>query len=846
MSQAFLAALGPCLLTLACTSPALLQGTPANASTTPSKKHATDLTEWHKISYPSAPVHLRWMGNDPDGTRLIALDGWRVKQRGEQVEFAKQALLTPIFRSCRSGSGWAHLTRERNVYWSSGFLGELKYLGSAQTSELLECGPELVTLGNPLKLWTETGGQTLSWDSPVGWASFSDPRHGRALALPDRWLTTSDGGETFSPLTKAPLSVAASLAQLPQEHERLNEREVGILIRAWLSRALSSEAGRAVAGQALNDGTAFRIGSSEKHTWVLLHRPSGAIATTELSSSCSESGSWGQKLVFVCPAAEPLPGGVTLRVVYPQAGILPSPPRIPQGGLVGDQAGRYLFMQASKSRQDGQVRNRALMRFDGTAWQVYPSLAGTPVAVRHGWLLLDEPPRIVPVEHPDQGGLELGRQAPDDGVQDRVNVKEVAVLSERVVFVRRPLNDARPWVVERELPSGREIKATPLPYGAPTYNALPPQLSCETESCSIDDETAWTRLPAAQQPQILPTPDRQPDDDHAVAYSSGFQSQDYLCEAVSPVPRVREELLGLAQPTNPGDDQRIVHMPTVGGMLDLGYADSGATLSWHGLDRDGAFRVTTPESRAISALWPSLPRFTSQPALVVPVLVSRELVLLDEELDEKHRLLLVRRDGGVSVLVPPSTYTLVVVPLGDGRTLLRLDRHSYEDVWLLASDGRILEKRSIVAVAGITTYAALRGAVAGVAFLDGKGPLFFSLSPDAPGLPFALADDHVIGPCRNKPAADELRLFGDANPALNVTLAGFTAADRAPLFHRDSVQPSALASIAITPSKTCLRGVTLDAPVSAELFSGSPWLHGHAQGKTKSYKLTCRSQFGAP
>ena len=138
------------LLSLHCsapTTPGAVAPAPHAAAAAPSSALGSPptLTAWRQVSFPDPPERILFMGKEPDGTRLIAVGGFRVKQRGEQLEFAKQALYVDILRSCRAGTGWVHVTSERDVYRSDGFLGKLEVVGHVDNLEFVQCGPQAVT-----------------------------------------------------------------------------------------------------------------------------------------------------------------------------------------------------------------------------------------------------------------------------------------------------------------------------------------------------------------------------------------------------------------------------------------------------------------------------------------------------------------------------------------------------------------------------------------------------------------------------------------------------------------------------------------------------------------------------
>ncbi|HYQ01158.1 MAG TPA: hypothetical protein VER96_20950 [Polyangiaceae bacterium] len=825
------------LLALACTPPATAPSvipTSPRASTSVAGRPPLVRGAWREVRYPQTPNHVLLMSNEPDGTQLIAVDGFRMKQRGERVEFAKQVLEPAILRSCSAGHGWVHVTEERDVYRSDSFLGNLELVGHVDNFDFLQCGPQAVTLRPRPVFWSDGETQRLTWDSPIGWASFSDAKRGDALAFPDFWLKTSDGGKTFA-RAPAPFSMVDAFARVPPvQFGLLSEADFRLALRAWSRRALRSVAGRAVADFELSDGTAVRITATQEVLNIELRTAQGKFSSVEVSGNCNDAEAWGSKLALLC-FTDPAAQQSILRVLYPNQETLPGPPLPPQSGLVADPTGRYLFAQGRMIDHPRQ-KTRPLMRFDGKAWQVFEHIDSPPIAVRHGWLLLDAPPRAVPVEHPDQDPIFL------PGANLDPNHQEAAVLEHSIVYLRHESDGTKNEWVELELPSGHELRVTPSSTASSAR--LPPELRCGTApSCSITPTTAWTSLLDEDEPELLPTPPRHDYLSDAVNGDPGFSIRNYVCELAANLGQKDQELLGI-QPIPGSQSQRIVAIPSMGGMLDMSDADSGSILSWHGVDAAGTFTARTPETQAIAELKSGMPRSTEDAWQVWPVLVTRNFLLLNENVEPElsHRVRLLNKDGSVSELVPNGDFQPLVVPLGDGRSLLSVERDAYQELMLLTSDGRVAQRRFFLVNADLRTFLALRAGVPGLVSSDGRQPAFFSLEPETPGIPVELATNRDLEPCRKKPNPSALRLFVEGETALDraLSVAGFFTLGEA------NDRPRKLAVVDSTPSASCLRGMLLDAPTSTELFSNGPRLTGRVQGQTKTHALVCRSLKRSP
>jgi hypothetical protein len=471
------------------------------------------------------------------------------------------------------------------------------------------------------------------------------------------------------------------------------------------------------------------------------------------------------------------------------------------------------------------------MRFDGKAWQLYEHIESTPIAVQRGWLLLDSPPRLVPAEHPEQDALLLPTADLD------VNLQKATVLEHSVMFVRYAPDRTKAELVEVELPGGRELGVSALPTTA-IVDGPAPELWCGTPSCGTSPTTAWTRLPDEDEPELLPTPPRHDYLSESVDVDAGFTLRDYDCEAVSNAGNKDQELRGLVAISD-SDYRRVVAIPSIGGMLDLGDVDARSTLSWHGVDSVGAFAVTTAETKAVAELKVRIPHTTEGARTILPVLITRDFVLVNEEVgpELEHRLRLLGKDGGVTELVPSGDFDFLVAPLGDGRSLLSVERDPYREVLVLATDGSVAQRRYFLVNYDLRAYPAVRAGVPGVLSFAGAHPSFFSLEPETPGINVTIPDQRALEPCRKKPTTGTLRLFmdGNASPGQLFSIVGFSAMDGL------TFNPAKVVVVDSTPSANCLRGVLLDGPTSTELFSSGPWLQGRLQGQTKTHKLVCRN-----
>ena len=815
------------------------------------------------MSFPPPPHHvIRAAPDEPDGTKLLYLDGWRMQLRGEQAVLAEHVTIDSLQRSCRASSGWTHVSSRGHVYWSSTFLGNLKLLGKAPAGRILQCGPQLVTEGSPPQLWTEAGVQPLEYSTPVGRAYFQTPLQGSAWVFPDVWLNTSDGGKTFTP-TKEP-GARGLFEEVPDELPEIGVTALGLAVRAWLERAVKSGAGRVMEGLRLSDGTWVRTGGAGDERYAALRTPDGRVTTLAATRNC-QFLAWGSQLLTRCEPAAPI-DTVVVDAVYPKVG-LSAPPRALRH-VIADSEGRYLFAQ---SRLGDGEKERMLMRFDGKAWQLFPAIASEPLHARHGWLVLKEPLRVVSAEHPDQEPRLL---------PPKVHPDEIDLLAQSVVFVERDADQHKSELVELDLRSGNVTSRTPFPgvpgalafsdtglavtmseggrdalqmiagrkFGRLTLQAdpafrHPDAIACWSDGCSVGEVMAWSRVPDDREPLVIPTegvPPFDPDIEHT--RDVGFSMPDYECDTVSPPARPNEELRGFAKGSArlAQDDESLLPLaaiPTYGGQLDL----APGALTWHGQDRQGGFRGRAPASESLAKLVERLPKLRGDEPQLLPALVARHFVLLDNAatMDEQSHLLVVRDNGETEELVPLGAYDFNAVPLPDGRALVSANFEAYRDVMLLDLDGKPTQRRKFLQGVRYSDSLALRGDVPGVLFADEHAPVFYTLVSGSPGTPITLPKFRTTEPCRTPSPRDALTLLLPAIPRL--TVAGLTAPSRFWISPTADLQNGEVAFVETTPSKPCLRKVLLDAPIATELTSGAPWLHGRMQGQTKSYSLICKA-----
>lgn len=833
-------------------------------------------SELRLVTYPRPPHHvIRAAPDEPDGTKLLYADGWRMLHRGTRVELAQQVTIDSLERSCHAGSGWMHVSVRGQVYWSSTFLGDLKLLGQADSRSLLQCGPMLVTAGWPPQLWTQAGPQPLQHTAPIGWASFTTPLLGQAWAFPDFWLRTSDGGKTFARAGAA--SAAGEVEPVPTDLPEVGYVELGIALRAWVERAVASGAGRVMDGLELSDGTWVRVVGSEREMYAGLRGPDGRVTTLTVRGGC-QFLAWGAQLLARCEvqgSSGALVDTVTVQTVYPKRAELPTPPHTLRQ-LIADAEGQFLFAQ---SRLGEGTTERGLLRFDGRAWRQFPKVGSEPLLARHGWLVLKDPLRVVPAEQPEQAGHVLPAN---------VRPEEVDLLPHSVVFVQRnPAGTEAGELLELDLHSGRITSRTPFPgepgslafadtglavamshHGNTALRmtegrkfvplAVPADpvfghteaVECTANGCRVGGVLAWSRVPAEQEPVLISNqrpPDTAPSETEPGEDLSdvGFSLQDYDCNTVTPSARADEELRGLVTQSSSTDAENeaqmaVMAMPVYGGQLDVGVASQRRSFGWHGVDGKGTFRVRVPESEAIARLASGLPKLTDDDLALMPVLVARHFALFDAsaETDAPSRLLAVRESGQIDELLPTGRFELDAVPLADGRALVSANFETYRDVMLLERDGTVGQRRRFLVGVRYDNYLALRGNVPGMVFAD-DAPAFYSLVPESAGTPVTLPKWRKTEPCRGSSPRDALTLILTGMPRLSV--AGFTGPSRAWGARSGDLQNGELALVETTPNEACLRSVLLDAPISTTLISGAPWLHGRMQGQRQSYPLICRN-----
>jgi hypothetical protein len=398
-------------------------------------------SEWHTVAYPAADRRATLVEQDSDGTERLDMGGLRAEIRGNNVVFAEEGLLDDIGRSCRSGSGWIHVTHRGIVYESRTFLSHLEPLGAAGSggyAGVRQCGPVVVIndeSGTP-EIWSHFDRRALPALKDVLAFRFSSPTKARAIAWPDRLLQSEDGGRTLYASASHAEDFDSPTDWLGTDSTPKNteakQQTMERLLAAYAHHSVESDVGALVGGLSLNDGTRIRDaggywlkgkGPDSIHKqFIALRRPDGTIVDTELEGACHLLA-WGNKLLAHCYEGEP-----GLRVVYPlDAPPIPEPPLRPRF-VFADPDGRYVVSEPWPE-DDYETVSQKLIHFDGVSWRVIEKANGDLSNVRGKWLLMLRPTRLVPIAQPEATGIPL-----DTG---EALGCEIQLLDDSVVFIRR-------------------------------------------------------------------------------------------------------------------------------------------------------------------------------------------------------------------------------------------------------------------------------------------------------------------------------------------------------------------------------------------------------------------------
>jgi hypothetical protein len=814
----------------------------------PASEATTSARPWQRVFYPSVPTEARLVETTPEGVERVLVGGFRVELGAGGGRISESAPLEALRATCHSGEAWLHVTERGVVYSSRSFLGELSRVGVlGANARLLQCGPELVVEGSPPVRWTLGGPRPLRAALPLGLVRFSQAGEGEALAFPDLGFVTHDGGKAFEAAAR-PIAVLDVVESLPKPLVTLDEPRFARALALWLRRAVSSDAGRAVGGERLRDGTWLRSASTPGRMLVALRAPSGVVTSLEVHGQACELVPFGARVLASCHR----PSELGLISIYPEQKTLWSGE--PHFSFVGDDVGRFVFAVG----QGG-----ALNRFDGSTWLPYPSLTAQPVLAKHGWLLLSDH-KLVATEHPE-------RAAPQLLAEGEQILGEVSLLPHGVSFMRDSGGNVE--LVELELPSARLLRQLPLEpipvhYGAAfadpehgvgwnndvglTWSAArarfeplpspevgrhePQELPrCTPEACRLDALQALA--PAALDSQVLlPDPPRRVDlvewaatpPEGLSTHQTGFERASYTCQArESEIPA----LVGFAA----GADE-IFGVTSAGGMLDLPHGDGEEALGWHGSDGRGSFRTSPRITPELSELRERLPARAADSDLL-PVLVARHYVLLDDQNGGEsdfagRKLLRLREDGLVASLFPEAFASLEVVPLPQGGALGRTVYDRHQLLFVLDAWGAVVEQRAVTLTGQERDFLALWQNRAGLVILDEGAESFVSLTPRSTPQPLLLPRSKTVTECRGPTPPDAATIFAFDEPDLAWETAFFGGAGH----------PTSFGELELTSKAACLRRVVVAAPVSARLAPQTRVLRGPALGRRASSELVCRPE----
>jgi hypothetical protein len=281
---------------------------------------------------PRGPRPVR-LGDDADGSALVAFGGLRARVRGERVEWAPDAMLLPLLAWARDGVRWYFASEDGAVFRAEGFLGPLVPLGG--TGGLpIEAG--FVSTGRLAvrtpdgRLWF--GGPDdrfeparLPGEGRLIDAGFVDRDFGVVVLEPGGVWRTTDGGAHFDPVD---LGAHATHTIYPQADgvvlattdglRFLGPSGAAVPFHGVLDRgdlALPSESARAVEEsrwsehplgyasllsapgvQVLADGRIARMEGQD----VVIRGREGTLARLELPARGCGLRAWGERVLAWC------------------------------------------------------------------------------------------------------------------------------------------------------------------------------------------------------------------------------------------------------------------------------------------------------------------------------------------------------------------------------------------------------------------------------------------------------------------------------------------------------------------------------------------------------------------
>jgi|GEM_PF-4030477 len=869
----------------------------AKAETSPPKA-------WRVARYGATPSEVMLVEKSPDGLERLLVGGLRAEQRGGRVTFAADSTLQPLVRTCQSDDGFLHYAKGGGLFWSKTFLGPLVASGATNLDleqTLLQCGPVVLAFADRehVAVISRHGTQRFERGEPrAELVRFSSLKEGRAIATPDRLLSTHDGGHTFVEERARPgADLDTPAAWLGGEPgfwppKPLTDDEAEPVLMAWVRRAVQSEAGRLVGGYSLSDGTKARVLRAGNGNYIAFRRPDGRISSYRRDGYL-ELRLWGARLL-----EEPKQSLGLLIALGPDgpAPLPEAPLRI--GRFVADSAGRFIAAlgepDADAAPAPGSSKAKdALMRFDGERWQVDDGLDIWPIGLQNGWLVgaIDHSrdAAVYRFSEPKQKVLEL------KGENERVDEETMALLPDQLAFLsfsgprydhqttsqlvwldldraeaeRRVLPlppkvdkvgfaDAQHGVLQRDLwtaaftsNSGQSFESE-----AEVPASSSSRVRCWRHGCSVGDALAWTDepfqqervlssqpAPAVEAPtSVASAPDTGADAGAEAPYRSPMQAPPttaplYRCRATPPTAQKEEFLAALLKLR--ADSKTLGRATTSVGLVER----SGRALVWNGHDLQGDFKVETaaltgPGLELVDASVPLLPLgLAMTDRLVAPISVARGFAVLLAMKERRTRVFTVRADGTTELLQDVGRGSVESMPMASGGVALLLSADGINQLLSLAPNGAVRARRWVVSQPGLLALDA--GAPALLLAKKGERAALFSLVQGAAAREIALPKPEPFPECRGKAPTDALLWYSGGFDGPRLDVQGLTSSPVAYPTHW--AEPStALGLIETTSHGSCLRGVVISDPFAAELHPDpNGIMSGTLLGPERSHALHC-------
>jgi hypothetical protein len=391
----------------------------------PRARPALPPPRWEAVVLPTmdldgdGPRPLR-VGEEPGGALLLTQGSFRVRVRGNAVEWARDAPLQRIVANAHDGERWYFASADGALFRADGFLGPLVRVGETAGIALEEGFVSAGMLAVPTaarRLWLGGPGDTFAparppADGPLVDTGFVDRSFGVVVVAPGVLLRTTDGGaryervDTFGHATYLVDPVSDGFV-LATTGGRLRVGPTGPALpfagaMAHPDFAVPPEVVRTVAAsaetdhplaypsllaspaaEALPDG---RVARAEEGDAVVRGRE-GVVARLELPAPACRLYAWGAQILAQCLAPDERTtvlyasdGQRPWTELRQHAGDEPVLPAMDGGGLV--------LQRPCEGEGDDERDARVVCWYDGATWRTHALPPDAQPLAAHGDALL--------------------------------------------------------------------------------------------------------------------------------------------------------------------------------------------------------------------------------------------------------------------------------------------------------------------------------------------------------------------------------------------------------------------------------------------------------------------------